>query len=94
MLTNEQLAQLETRLLEQLHGEDGDLAVLLAHIAQLTNHNRVMQVALAQLSDKENWFMLSDNQDKDYPAWYCDAIDPVELAEVALVNAGETTVER
>lgn len=88
MLTNEQLTQLETRLLEQLHGEDGDLAVLMAHVAQLTNHNRAMQVALAQLSDKENWFMLSDNQDKDYPAWYCDAIDPIALAERALVGDG------
>lgn len=35
MLTNEQLTQLETRLLERLRGEDGDLAVLMAHVAQL-----------------------------------------------------------
>lgn len=85
MLTNEQLSQLETRLLERLHGEDGDLAVLLAHVDHLTTHNRVMQAALAQLSDKENW-----DYDKSYDSyeWLIASISPIELAERALVGDG------
>lgn len=93
MLTNEQLTQLETRLLEQLHGEDGDLAMLMAHVAQLTTHNCVMQVALAQFSDGDNWCIV-DEQDVDgrtVPVcymWEQDA-NPQHLAEVALVNTNE-----
>lgn len=94
MLTNDELkaAREYATKWQAMGGKASDagslLTILLDHIEHLTTHNRVMQVVLAQLSDKENWFMLSDNQDKDYPAWYCDAIDPIALAERALVGDG------
>lgn len=91
MLTVDQLVQLETRLLAQLHGEDGDLAVLLAHVAQLTNHNRVMQVALAQFSDKANW-LIEPEADMRPSVWTWDGgSDPDDLAERALVGDSEVS---
>lgn len=65
------------------------IKLLLDEVDRLQSHNKQMQSALAQLSDKEHWsYIEGDEGERQLPGlymWELD-VDPIDLAEHALIH--------
>lgn len=95
MLTQDQLTAIRTRLnYARNHTDDTlqmcqDILSLLTEVGHLQAHNKQMQSALTQFSDKECWsYIEGDKGERQLPGlymWELD-VDPIDLAEHALIH--------